>query len=267
MIQMLKNQWWLLCVALQFFTRIPVPAIPNFSNNMLNASARYFPLVGILVGAISALALWLAAFIFPMPIAALIAMATSMLVTGAFHEDGLADTFDALGGAVSRERAMVIMKDSRLGAYGAAALFISQLLRWQALAFLPLPIGILVLLASHAAARAAAISLMASLPYVRDTDESKTKPIAQELSGLSLALVVLFGITPLVIFSVFFSGSWIIMLSGFLALICIRFYCVHWFKKRLGGYTGDTLGCTEQMGEIIFLLAACAVLHLNLQLQ
>jgi adenosylcobinamide-GDP ribazoletransferase len=265
MIQMLKKQWWLLCVALQFFTRIPVPQVPNFSNDMLNASARYFPLVGILVGGISALTLWLAACIFPMPVAALIAIATSMLITGAFHEDGLADTFDALGGSVSRERAMVIMKDSRLGTYGAAALFISQLLRWQALAFLPLPIGILVLVASHAAARAAAISLMASLPYVRDTDESKVKPIAQELSGLSLVLVLLFGITPLLFFSVVLPDMWIIMLSGFLALIGIRFYCSRWFKKRLGGYTGDTLGCTEQMGEIIFLLAVCAALHLQLQ--
>jgi adenosylcobinamide-GDP ribazoletransferase len=256
---MLKKQWQLFLVALQFFTRLPVPVISNFSNDMLNASARYFPLVGIVVGVFSALALWLAAQIFPMSIAALIAISVSIVITGAFHEDGLADTFDALGGAVPRERALVIMKDSRIGTYGAIALFISQLLRWQALAFLPLPVGILVLIASHAAARAAAVSLMASLPYVRDTDDSKSKPIAQELSGIAFMLAMLFGLFPALAVAIVHKEMWLMMLAGLLAVITVRIYCAYWFKKRIGGYTGDTLGCCEQFGEIGFLLAAAAV--------
>jgi adenosylcobinamide-GDP ribazoletransferase len=259
-IQAIKKQWQLFCVAVQFFTRLPVPEIRDFSNDMLNASARYFPLVGLVVGIVSALALWMSAYLFPMPIAALIAIAVSILVTGAFHEDGLADTFDALGGTVSRERALVIMKDSRLGTYGAAALFISQILRWQALAFLPLPIGILVLLASHAMARAGAVSLMASLPYVRDADDSKSKPIAQELSGGAFMLAMLFGLFPAVTITIVHKQMWPMMLAGLLAVIAVRIYCAYWFKKRIGGYTGDTLGCTEQFGEIAFLLVACGVL-------
>lgn len=256
----MKKQWQLFLVALQFFTRLPVPEIRDFSNAMLNASARYFPLVGIVVGIISALSLWLAAQVFPMPIAALVAIIVSILVTGAFHEDGLADTFDALGGAVPRERALVIMKDSRIGTYGAAALVLSQLLRWQALVILPLDIAVIVLIASHAAARAGAVSLMASLPYVRDTDDSKSKPIAQDLSGAALLIALLLGLLPAIIFSIsYLPIVWMLMLAGLLTVMTVRFYCAYWFKKRLGGYTGDTLGCCEQFGEIGFLLAAAAV--------
>lgn len=256
----MKKQWQLFLVALQFFTRLPVPEIRDFSNDMLNASARYFPLVGIVVGIISALSLWLAAQVFPMPIAALIAIAVSILVTGAFHEDGLADTFDALGGAIPRERALVIMKDSRIGTYGAVALVLSQLLRWQALVILPLDIAVIGLIAAHAAARGGAVSLMASLPYVRDTDDSKSKPIAQDLSGAALLIALLLGVLPAIIFSiVYLPILWMLMIAGLLAVMTVRFYCVYWFKKRLGGYTGDTLGCCEQFGEIGFLLAAAAV--------
>jgi adenosylcobinamide-GDP ribazoletransferase len=262
MMQAIKKQWRLFLVAVQFFTRLPVPEIRDFSNDMLNASARYFPLVGLLVGVLSGLALYLSAQIFPMPIAALIAIATSMIITGAFHEDGLADTFDALGGAVSRERALVIMKDSRIGTYGAAALMISQLLRWQALAFLPLPIGIIVLIVSHAMARVGAVSLMASLPYVRDTDDSKSKPIAQELSGAAFFLAILFGLFPAALTVLIHKELWLLMLAGLSAVIVVRIYCGYWFRKRIGGYTGDTLGCAEQFGEIAFLLAACALLKL-----
>ncbi len=256
----MKKQWQLFLVALQFFTRLPVPEIRDFSNDMLNASARYFPLVGIVVGIISALSLWLAAQVFPMPIAALVAIIVSILFTGAFHEDGLADTFDALGGAVPRERALVIMKDSRIGTYGAAALVFSQLLRWQALVILPLDIAVIVLIASHAAARAGAVSLMASLPYVRDTDDSKSKPIAQDLSGAAFLIAMLLGVLPAIIFSIIYLPIiWMLMLAGLLTVMTVRFYCAYWFKKRLGGYTGDTLGCCEQFGEIGFLLAAAAV--------
>ena len=258
----MKKQWLLFCVALQFFTRLPVPEIRDFSNDMLNASARYFPLVGLVVGLISAAALWLAAQVFPMPIAALIAISVSIIVTGAFHEDGLADTFDALGGSVPRERALVIMKDSRIGTYGAVALVLSQLLRWQALVFLPLDIAVIVLIASHAAARAAAVSLMASLPYVRDTDDSKSKPIAQGLSGAALMFVVVLGLLPVAVSIAFFQHYLALLLVAVLAVILVRFYCAYWFKKRLGGYTGDTLGCAEQLGEIAFLLAACAVFRI-----
>jgi adenosylcobinamide-GDP ribazoletransferase len=257
---MLKKQWQLFLVALQFFTRLPVPNIRDFSSDMLNASARYFPLVGIVVGLLSALALWLAAQIFPMPVAALIAIAVSILTTGAFHEDGLADTFDALGGTVPRERALIIMKDSRIGTYGAAGLFISQLLRWQALVILPLDIALLVLIASHAAARAGAVSLMASLPYVRDNDDSKSKPIAQDLSFGNLLFALLFGVLPALVFSIMYLPAvWMLMTSGLLTVVLVRFYCAYWFKRRIGGYTGDTLGCCEQFGEIGFLLAAAAM--------
>ncbi|MEO6171965.1 MAG: adenosylcobinamide-GDP ribazoletransferase, partial [Arenimonas sp.] len=169
----------------------------------------------------------------------------------------------ALGGTVPRERALVIMKDSRIGTYGAAALFISQLLRWQALVFLPLSLALIVLVSSHAAARAGAVSLMASLPYVRDTDDSKSKPIAQELSGAALVIALLLGILPVAIFAALFQEYFALLTVAVMSVVVVRIYCAYWFKKRLGGYTGDTLGCTEQFGEIVFLLAACAMIHIS----
>jgi adenosylcobinamide-GDP ribazoletransferase len=130
------------------------------------------------------------------------------------------------------------------------------------LAFLPLPIGIIVLIVSHALARAGAVSLMASLPYARDTDDSKSKPIAQELSGFAFLLAMMFGLLPAALTVVIHKELWLLMLVGLLSVAVVRMYCAYWFRKRIGGYTGDTLGCAEQFGEIAFLLSACAALKL-----
>ena len=111
-------------IALQFFTRLPVPRWVGYEPEWLHQSARHFPLVGALVGVVGAAVLWAALWLFPMPVAVVLSMVATVLLTGAFHEDGLADTCDALGGAVSRERALEIMKDTRIGSYGAIGLLL-----------------------------------------------------------------------------------------------------------------------------------------------
>jgi adenosylcobinamide-GDP ribazoletransferase len=257
----IAHEFRLMLVATQFFTRLPVPAFKQFDPAWLSQSARYFPLVGALVGGLSAATLWLGAQVLPMPIAALVALAVSMIITGAFHEDGLADTFDALGGAVSRERALEIMKDSRIGTYGAIALGISLALRWQLVAALPLHLAMTALVVAHTAARSMAGSIMASLVYVRDQADAKAKPVAHSLSTTSLVVSVLIGAAPCVA-AVYMQPSLVQAWTGALvAMIVVREVCVRWFRTRLGGYTGDTLGCAEQFGEIAALLVVVALVR------
>ena len=118
----MTHEFRLFLVALQFLTRLPVPAFREFDPAWLHASARWVPAVGLVVGGLVALALWGAALLWPPAVAVVVALGLGIALTGAFHEDGLADTWDALGGVVPRERALLIMKDSRLGSYGALAL-------------------------------------------------------------------------------------------------------------------------------------------------
>lgn len=252
----LRHEARLLCVALQYFTRLPMPALQHFEPAWLSQSVRYFPVAGWVVGAIGAGVLWLCAQVLPLPIAALLALAATVAVTGAFHEDGLADTFDALGGHVPRERALEIMRDSRIGTYGAAALGIALLLRWQAVAALPLTAAMALLVCAHAAARAGAASLMASLPYVRLDSDAKAKPVAQDLSARQLLATLFTGALPTLLCLAVFPHLAVAVCAGVAAVAAVRIGCARWFRTRLGGYTGDSLGCCEQFGEIAFLLAA-----------
>jgi adenosylcobinamide-GDP ribazoletransferase len=258
----LAHQWRLVRIALQYFTRVPVGRIDGFRREWLTESARYFPLVGWLVGALSALVLLAAAQLWPPLVAAGIALAFSAWITGAFHEDGLADTFDALGGQVDRERALAIMKDSRIGSYGALALALVLALRWLALASLPLPLACAALFALHPAARAGAAALMAWLPYVRD-DDSKAKPVAQALPARDLLVVLLLGIAPAAALALW-RPAWLLpMASAVLAVGLVHLSCRRWYRRRLGGYTGDGLGACEQLGELAFLLAVLAAFGLS----
>ncbi len=128
-----KLQWRYFLLAVCFFTRLPVPALPDFQEAELNHAARYFPLVGLLVGLMAAVTWWLASWVLPPALAVLCSMAATIYVTGAFHEDGLADSADGLGGGIDRARQLEIMQDSRLGSYGAIALVGVLLFKFQAL--------------------------------------------------------------------------------------------------------------------------------------
>jgi adenosylcobinamide-GDP ribazoletransferase len=256
MLVRLRHELKLLCVALQYFTRLPMPTLRDFDLAWLSQSVRYFPVAGWVVGGIGAATLWVCAQALPLPLAALLALAIPVAVTGAFHEDGLADTFDALGGHVSRERALEIMRDSRIGTYGASALGIALLLRWQATAALPLATAMAALICGHSTARAGAASLMASLTYVRLEEDAKAKPVAQALSNGNLYATLLAGGLPIAVCAAAFPPLAIPLCAGAFAVALMRMYCARWFRARLGGYTGDSLGCCEQLGEIAFLLAA-----------
>jgi adenosylcobinamide-GDP ribazoletransferase len=241
----------LVLATVQYFTRIPVPAWVGHSPGHLQGTARYFSLAGVLVGAIGALVFWASSLLFPSPLPAILSTAVTIFITGAFHEDGLADTFDGLGGGATRERALEIMKDSRIGTFGVAALVLAVLIKIAALNALPTALALITLIAGHAFSRACAISLLFASKYVGSTEQSRARPVAQTMSGGELLIATVIGVIPL-----WWCG--LPALVGAASALLVLFVLARWFIRRLGGFTGDTLGTTHQLTEIAFYLGVLA---------
>ena len=260
---LLLHELRLFFVALQFFTRVPVPAWVGWSPEWMHASSRHYPLVGLCVGAVGAAVLWGAAGLWPLPVAVGLSMAATVWMTGGFHEDGLADTCDGLGGTVSCERALTIMKDSRLGSYGALGLVGVLGLKAVTLHGLVtvdlLPAAVATVWA-HALSRVAPVVLLWVLPYAGDVEHAKAKPMAQQISGRGL-LAVLGWAAVASVAAVAVLGDLRPVLAGLLGLAGMVLWCGRWFHGRLGGYTGDTLGASQQLSELAALLGWLAVLH------
>ena len=241
-------------IALQFLTRVPAPRGVGFEPDWLNRSARHFPAVGLCVGAVSAGVLVLAGLVFPPAVAVGLAMAASVLLTGGFHEDGFADTCDALGGVVGRERALAIMKDSRIGAYGAIGLVLMLGLKAATLTALPLALAVPALLIAHTASRAAAVTLIRWLPYAGDVEHAKAKPMAQRIGGAGVLVALTWVVLVAVVIVWHRPAQWMALLVGLLLALAGTVWCARWLQRRLGGYTGDGLGATQQITELLVLL-------------
>ena len=257
----MKHELRLFFIALQFLTRVPVPAWVGFQPAWLHQSARHFPAVGLCVGAVAAAVLWGAAHFWSALIAVLLSMATTVWATGAFHEDGLADTCDGLGGAVSRDKALAIMKDSRLGTYGAVGLVLVLALKAATLHNLAVRdlAGTLALLPlAHAWSRTATVVLLRVLPYGGDAEHAKAKPLAQQVDGPGLGVALMWAALA--------GGAaalWVApeaLLWALLAAAAVTAFMARWLNQRLGGYTGDALGATQQFSELAIYLAALAAL-------
>ena len=262
----LRREVTVAAVALQFLTRVPV-RFARFDPQWLQDSARHFPLVGALVGAWGAAVLLLAAPWWPPAVAVGLSMAATVWLTGGFHEDGLADTCDGLGGAVSRERALAIMKDSRLGSYGALGLLLTLALKaatLTALATTAPALAAAALLLGHAWSRLAPLLLLACLPYGGDVEHAKAKPLAQQigLGGLvaALAWCALLGVALAVPGP---AALWAALplprlAAAGMAVALVATVCGAWLKRRLGGTTGDGLGATQQWAELAIYLTLAA---------
>ena len=238
-------------VSLMFCTRLPLaPAVPVASGDIARASWA-MPVAGALVGALGALAYWMAVRLgLPPPVAAALALAVGMVVTGCLHEDGLADTADGLGGD-GRARKLEIMRDSRLGTYGACALVMSLLLRWSALASIAgARAAALALVAAHAAARAPLPAFMAFVPPARsDGLAASAGPPPHE----AVAVAGLLGALAL--------GLCLGPMAALAALVLLAAAAVAMARvsvKAIGGHTGDVLGALEQVNEVLVLLVAAA---------
>jgi adenosylcobinamide-GDP ribazoletransferase len=241
----------LMLAAVQYFTRLPVPSWVGHSADQLQGTARYFSLVGVLVGGVGALTFWATASILPAPLPAILSTAATVLLTGALHEDGLVDTFDGLGGGATRERALVIMKDPRIGTFGMIALVLTLLLKIAALNAIPAAIVPFVLIAGHAFSRACAISLLFVSTYVGSPEQSRAQPVARTMGNGEFFLATVIGMIPLL-------GCGIYGFVAGLFAIPVWLTLARWFMRRLGGFTGDTLGATQQLTEIAFYLGVLA---------
>lgn len=245
--------------ALMFYTRIPCSGEIDHSEKNLDKATRYFPLMGWIV----ALGTWLVLLalhdILGNEISILLSMLVSILITGAFHEDGLADVCDGFGGGWTKEKILVIMKDSRVGTYGAAGLIIILLLKFFALAQLLVLVSLpdlgLILLSAHAMSRFSAIVIIHSSSYVSENAASKSKPIATKRYAENIPIALLWVVIPF---------AFLIYKHPFyaLALVPIALFTVYlrsYFKRWIGGYTGDCLGATQQINEIVFYIFCIAI--------
>lgn len=249
----LRDHWQALWTAVGYFTRIPVPASVGFSQAGLNRAARYFPLVGWLVGAVAAAVYWLVSRTVPVPgVAVAASMVATLLLTGAFHEDGLADCADGFGGGYTPEDRLRIMHDSRIGAFGAIAVCMALLLKWQLLTALASHPGVVMasMVAAHAASRAAAVSYLLTHDYVRA--EGKAKPVAQRMRWGDAAWTVVFGVAPLLWLG---PACAVLVVIG---LIPARWILGGYFLRRIGGITGDCLGMAQQLFELLTLWGGLA---------
>ncbi len=237
-----------------FYSRIPLPS--SWFSAKTSHCSRYFSLVGWLVGGVS-VGIWLLAQMMfsdspgtfsevSLPIAILLGMIAAVLLTGALHEDGFADTCDGFGGGWSPEERLRIMKDSRIGTYGALGLVFLLLLKFFALLQIETAILPWVWFAGNTLSRFVSISQLRILAYVQDAAKSKSGPMT-EFSGVDLIVNAVFGLLPLL-----FIGNqvWVALP----AVAIVWWFLLMYFKRKLGGVTGDCLGATQQLSEVVFYL-------------
>lgn len=252
-LEMIKKEFTYFFTALMFFTRIPIPFRLTYSEEIMNQSQRYYPLVGWIVGGLTGLVFYLSQLLFSLEIALLLSITFSVLLTGAFHEDGFTDSCDAFGGGYGKEKIMTIMKDSRIGAYGTIGIMLLLLLKFFSLLELSgysLNFCIAALINGHTTSRFHSATMIYTHDYVSDTDRSKSKPMAQNrLSYGSLLFSLVCTLVPYALFqNPLFLVAFPISYIGKLVL-------ARYFYKHIGGYTGDCLGAIQQVCEVLFYLS------------
>lgn len=249
---MILQEWRYFLVAVQLLTRIPVGGLSAFEPSWLDRSVKFFPIVGVLIGLISAIVLFGAFVLLPTPLPAIAAVLAGVLITGALHEDGLADTADGFGASADRAASLDIMKDSRIGVYGALALFFALAMKVTAIDSVSVRTAVGALIGAHAFGRLATVAAMAYLPYVGDATRSKVRPNVVT-GGFTVPVAALFGLVPALLL------PWDMAMAAIVigALGALGVAVLSWFK--VGGYTGDVLGAIEQVAEISFLLAVAAI--------
>jgi adenosylcobinamide-GDP ribazoletransferase len=243
------NNKQLFLLAVSFYTRLPHPQALDYQQ--LPRAAVYLPLIGWLIGGVAALSFYLADLVWPQVTAVILALITGILITGALHEDGFADVCDGFGGGMDKQRILEIMKDSHIGVYGVLGLSLMLLLKISVLIALPAAAVPLVLLAGHSFSRLSPLLLMRRYNYARGNDSKSSgavyKPNLQEL-----AFAAVFALLPLVLLPTLFALAIIPVLLATLLL-------GHYFYRRIGGYTGDCLGASQQVAETIFYLSVSAL--------
>lgn len=255
----LRHELRLFFIALQFFTRIPIPRWVGFEPDWLHHASRYFPAVGWVVAAVSAGVYLLAQRVWPQGVAVLLASVAGIWLTGAFHEDGFADVCDGFGGGLTPERVLDIMRDSRVGAYGAIGIGLMLLLKVMLLAHLPAERVVPALLLAHPCSRLLSCSLIWRLNYARQ--EGKAKPLAQHMSNGEFLLATITVSLPLALLLYWQYLPWQALLQAGALMLLATVWLARLFVRRIGGYTGDCLGAVQQLSEVGCYLGLLAQLR------
>lgn len=248
----MRRQMMIFLNAVMFYTRIPVPSWMTHDEDMLNRATIYFPFIGWIVAGICALSLWAFSSIWPWSVAVLLSMVVSIFLTGAFHEDGFADVCDGFGGGWTKTKILEIMKDSRVGVYGAAGLGLMLALKFALLQSFSLHQAVVALCLAHPLSRFTALTLIYTHEYAREDASSKVKPVAKQLQFSELLIALGFALIPLAVL-LYWEFDWA-YLGVLLPLLVLQWYLGRYFQKWIGGYTGDCLGATQQMAELLVLL-------------
>jgi adenosylcobinamide-GDP ribazoletransferase len=242
----MKKEIRIFFTAIMFLTRLPVPRTTDHSSEYLRQAPRYFPLAGWIVGGLCSLAFWVFSRYVSTDIGILASMITGFLTTGCFHEDGFADVCDGMGGGWTKEKILLIMKDSRIGAYGAIGLI--SILATKFLLLKELLFFIPAVVAAHSVSRLMPVLVMKTGVYAADPDQSKARPLAgPSISTTTLIIAVVLGLAPFVLLPLYFP---VVLVPA----LAVTYGMYRWFNKWIGGYTGDCLGAIQQVTEITVYL-------------
>ena len=244
-------------IAVQFLTRLPVPRVLHNSEAELGKASAFFPLVGVIVGGGAALVFALMQRLLPVSASVLCAIVFAAFITNGFHEDGLADTFDGLGGGWTKDRVLEIMRDSRIGTYGTLAVIFVVLGKLNFLSSLPQGQIWRWMIVGHTAARWTILPLCAWLPYARA--EGQGKLVARQVGTLEIVIG-----TTTTLLVILLLLPWQAALVTFLTTALVTFLSGLYFRARLQGITGDCLGAANQLTEVGLYLTAVILLRFNL---
>lgn len=248
----LKYHLNLFLLALSFFTRLPMASNIQYSSSKMRRASRYFPLTGWLIAAILTLIYHLTVPLIGSAPSLCLLLVISLLITGALHEDGLADTCDGFWGGYTKERKLTIMKDSRIGTYGTCALVLILLSKFVLLSALAEHGSVVLsLFIAYPLSRAMAISLVQDMQHVSNqtgNGTSKSEAVAKPFNLRVLAFILITGAAA----SIFLPLLSVIYL--FSSCLVLRYWLRYWMNKHIGGYTGDCLGFAQQSQEILIYL-------------
>jgi adenosylcobinamide-GDP ribazoletransferase len=247
----MKREINIFFTALSFFTRIPFPQWAQFEKEYQHEAIKYFPLSGIIIGGLSGAVFYAANLLLPLNLSLILCMGFTVLFTGGLHEDGFMDVCDGFGGGWTKERILAIMKDSLIGAFGVTGLVFMVLSRFfglQAIDAAEIP---MVLMAAHSVSRLTATTFVNTHKYAR-VENSKASDYTQRISTGNMLVAFLLGLLTML-----FLPSYkylIILLPVFLS----KYLMGRYFNKWIGGFTGDCIGATQQVGELVFYISYIA---------
>lgn len=249
-----------IAAAVTFFTRIPIWKWIDIPQKYYSTVVVFWPLTGWITGGFTASLLWLAAQVFPMSMAIIFALLGKTLLTGALHEDGLADFCDGFGGGTSNERILAIMKDSHIGTYGVIGLIFYYLLYVSMVSSLPLEIAVAGIIASDAFAKGCAAQLVNFLPYSRP-EGAKNRINYDRMTIRQSLIVVISGLLPLCLLG--FVDKFLIM--SIIAPVIVISVLILYMRHKIGGYTGDCCGAACLLCEISMLTAITLIYNIQIQ--